>query len=529
MSTTKKGKKRVEEEEKRVEEEEKRVEEKKQNIKEIFESIKNTYLSGLAQSTIERNIREDLKRVANIVGYSYTGNLTPEKQLEVLKKVKENYGIESDLAKIRAQISSKQMIENAGKGSSVASEKRKEVKKFVQEIDDDVDYSKKDEKVIEEETVKIVDKVIEQPSLMQKIIEEGVSKELEKTDKVETKEQEKKIVQLTEELVNKITQVSEKSEQKTSVATQVSEKSKTLSESMQAMTTQTAEPKSKTLSESMQAMTTQTGEPIIERAYVSEQQQMKMDIEEPSSFASQNIFKQVKEGKTKLSDLENNFTNPIQYPDQLLKWINMIGGWEQYKYNRGKFGLIDDVKGDNEYLQNMKSSLIMVCGDDIGVINNEVENINQAVKELMIMKNCYYIYKFKASLPPQYGLIVNANKLMTFADILGKTAKSNVDTKLVQKPVIKGKERIEFEEQKKDLISQSMEPKQGPLREFVPKPDIEQETIHKSQVQRGNRGLLQINMDSFNKRTINQGSLAQADAIARGIKIMKPKKQFGRY
>lgn len=563
MSTTKKGKKQ--EEQKRVEEEQKRVEEEKQKINKIYESIKNTYLSSLPQSTIDKKIREDLIRVADIVGYSYTGNLSPKKQLEVLKKVQENYGIESDLAKIRAQIASKQMIENAGKGSSVASEKRKEVKKFVQEIDDDVDYSKKDEKVIEEETVKIVDKVIEQPSLMQKIIEEGVSKELEKTDKVETKEQEKKIVQLTEELVNKITQVSDKSEQKTSVATQASEKSEQKSSVADAFKgkstyynigTQLPVPKSyktetpkliqeerPTLSESMQAMTTQTAEPlsdvstepIIERAYVSEQQQMKMDIEEPSSFASQNIFKQVKEGKTKLSDLENNFLAPIQYPDQLLKWINMIGGWEQYKYNRGKFGLIDDVKGDNEYLQNMKSSLIMVCGDDIGIINNEVENINQAVKELMIMKNCYYIYKFKASLPPQYGLIVNANKLMTFADILGKGAKSTEDSSKLdpklkaQKPVIKGKERIEFEEEKKNLIQQSMENRQGPQRELVPKPDINQDTIHKSQVQRGNRGLLQINMDSFNKRTINQGSLAQADAIARGIKIMKPKKQFGRY
>jgi hypothetical protein len=126
---------------------------------------------------------------------------------------------------------------------------------------------------------------------------------------------------------------------------------------------------------------------------------------------------------------------------------------------------------------------------------------------------------------------------MTFADILNKGAKSiedssKLDPKLkAQKPVVKGKERIEFEDERKDLIQQSIENRQGatPQREFVPKPDINQDTIHKSQVQRGNRGLLQINMDSFNKRTINQGSLAQADAIARGIKIMKPKKQFGRY
>jgi len=211
----------------------------------------------------------------------------------------------------------------------------------------------------------------------------------------------------------------------------------------------------------------------------------------------------------------------------------MIGGWEQYKYNRGKFGLIDDAKGDVQYMEKMKSSLIMVCGDDIGVQDQPVGNIIQAVKELMIMKNCYYIYKFKASLPPQYGLIVNANKLMTLADLVGKGPQADQNKTNLQKPVVKGKERIEFEEQKKDLIEQSIENRQGatpgPQREFVPKPDINQDTIHKSQVQRGNRGLLQINMDSFNKRTINQGSLQQAEAIARGIKIIRPKKQFGRY
>ena len=270
-------------------------------------------------------------------------------------------------------------------------------------------------------------------------------------------------------------------------------------------------------------------EPIIERALVSEEKQMKMDAEVPTSFYGDKLFSErVKEGKTKMSDLNNNFTSPIQYPEQLLKWINMIGGWEQYKYNRGKFGLIDDAKGDAQYMESMKRCLIMVCGDDIGVEDQPVGNINQAVKELLIMKNCYYIYKFKASLPPQYGLIVNANKLMTFADILGKAPQVDQTKVNAQKPVVKGKERIEFEEQKKDLIQQSMQDRPS-SQQPIPKPDINQDTIHKSQVQRGNRGLLQINMESFNKRTINQGSLAQADAIARGIKIMKPKKQFNRY
>ena len=263
---------------------------------------------------------------------------------------------------------------------------------------------------------------------------------------------------------------------------------------------------------------------------MSEQQQMKLDSEIPSNFSSTVFNQKPKEGKTKMSDLNEEFSNPIQYPEQLLKWVNLIGGWEQYKYNRSKFGLVDDVKGDAQYLENMKRCTITVCGDDIGVQDLPVGNINQAVKELMIMKNCYYIYKFKSSLPPQYGLIVNANKLMTFADILGKGATSSMKPgEVAQKPVVKGKERIEFEEEKKALISQLVEPKEGPIREFVPKPDITKETIHKSQIQRGNRGLMQINMESLNKRTVNQGSMMQADAIARGIKIMKPKKQFGRY
>jgi hypothetical protein len=540
--------------------------------------IWDAYHSNNVQETIKKNISNAMSKIADIMGMKPAKtNKSPAFKVEVLNAVKEKFKFDDKyytLAFNYNNINAQESTEKGSKASGIASEKARLLReekadqeeiaaeKITKEIDKAVGYTKADEEIIKDAVESVLSDAEDSKIGLKQIAESMMSQAMLETKKKETPEQEKKVIKLTESMAQahvsqvaeaeksaprqlsmsreaEISQVAEKNEQKSSVADAFRGKSTYYDIGSQLPVPKSYKKESPILSESIQAMTTQTEEPIIERAYVSEQQQMKMDTEEPSTFASQNIFKQVKEGKTKMSDLNNNFSAPIQYPDQLLKWINMIGGWEQYKYNRGKFGLIDDVKGDNEYLEKMKSSLIMVCGDDIGIIDTPVGNINQAVKELMIMKNCYYIYKFKASLPPQYGLIVNANKLMTFADILGKGAKSTEDsTKLdpklkAQKPVVKGKERIEFEDERKDLIEQSIENRQGatpgPQREFVPKPDINQDTIHKSQVQRGNRGLLQINMDSFNKRTINQGSLAQADAIARGIKIMKPKKQFGRY
>jgi hypothetical protein len=590
MSTTKKAGKKNQQLEEAIKKEINEAD--KQNILEILKKVEGIYNSGDPDSTKKKNIKGEIKKIAEVIGKKWDGNFSPTVQKEVMTQVG-RYNIDTPgyiIALSTAEEKYDSLKSNAQSASGVAAERSRELRgrkamaledkdavalQITKEIDKAVGYTKADEEIIKDAVESVLSDAEDSKIGLKQIAESMMAQAMLETKKKETPEQEKKVIKLTESMAQahvsqvaeaekiaprqlsmsreaEISQVAGKNEQKSSVADafrgkstyynigsqlpvpkSYKKESPKIAESMQ------EEMKSPILSESIQATTTQTEEPIIERAYVSEQQQMKMDTEEPSTFSSQNIFKQVKEGKTKLSDLENNFTNPIQYPDQLLKWINMIGGWEQYKYNRGKFGLIDDVKGDNEYLQNMKNCLIMVCGDDIGVNDTPVGNINQAVKELMIMKNCYYIYKFKASLPPQYGLIVNANKLMTFADILGKGAKSTEDsTKLdpklkAQKPVVKGKERIEFEEQKKDLVQQSIENRQGatpgPQREFVPKPDINQDTIHKSQVQRGNRGLLQINMDSFNKRTINQGSLAQADAIARGIKIMKPKKQFGRY
>jgi hypothetical protein len=532
--------------------------------------IWDAYHSNNVQETIKKNISNAMSKIADIMGMKPAKtNKSPAFKVEVLNAVKEKFKFDDKyytLAFNYNNINAQESTEKGSKASGIASEKARLLReekadqeeiaaeKITKEIDKAVGYTKADEEIIKDAVESVLSDAEDSKIGLKQIAESMMSQAMLETKKKETPEQEKKVIKLTESMAQAhVSQVAEKSAprqlsmSREAEISQVAEKSapRQLSMSRDAEISQVAEksvPRQLSMTteaEISQATTTQTEEPIIERAYVSEQQQMKMDTEEPSTFASQNIFKQVKEGKTKMSDLNNNFSAPIQYPDQLLKWINMIGGWEQYKYNRGKFGLIDDVKGDNEYLEKMKSSLIMVCGDDIGIIDTPVGNINQAVKELMIMKNCYYIYKFKASLPPQYGLIVNANKLMTFADILGKGAKSTEDsTKLdpklkAQKPVVKGKERIEFEDERKDLIEQSIENRQGatpgPQREFVPKPDINQDTIHKSQVQRGNRGLLQINMDSFNKRTINQGSLAQADAIARGIKIMKPKKQFGRY
>lgn len=501
-----------------------------QELKNIYE----TYNSKAVPDTIKRKINLSMSKIADIMKMEPKGsNQTPQFKVEVLEEVKNKFKIDSEAFTIAYNynnINAKESIEKGLIASGFAAEKARNlremkadeeeikdlVKDIVDKVDKMVDYNSADEKVIEKNINDISNKSNQQPaSRIKQLINEGVMNMVKETDKQETKQEEKIIKKiLNEEIINNISQVTERPET-SMISTREVMAPKVDSQSE----TETTAPK--------------VDSPIIERAYISEQQQMKIESEEPMEFTSSMFSQKMKEGKTKLSDLENNFNFPIQYPENLLKWINMIGGWEQYLYNRSKFGLIDDVKGDVDYLQNLKRSLIMVCGNEIGVEDTPVGNINQAVKELMIMKNCYYIYKFKSSLPPQYGLIINANRLMSFADILGKAATAppsmSASNKVpTQKPIVKGKERLEFEEQKQNLIEQSMKP-QSIEPTTIPKPDITSDVINKSHISRGNRGLLQVNVESLNKRSINQGSLTQADAIARGIKIMKPKKQFNRY
>lgn len=333
--------------------------------------------------------------------------------------------------------------------------------------------------------------------------------------------------------------------------------SQTQEEPKRTMETQTQQ-------EPKRTMETQTQEPIVEISKVSEQEQIRRDEAVPTDFSMPSMKQQMKEGKTTLQELQSKMPSKLQKGEQLLLWVNKVGGYNNYEYLRSKFNLVDEVNGDMNYLKKMDDCLVNIYGGDIGVSNvssySDVVSLKQCVRELNIMRNCFYITKFKSALPPQYGLIVGLNRMMSMADLLGrqnqnqpmpnnqpmpdnfgnKIASSEVNQPMpdnfagkiasseVQpmrnKPVVRGQERIEYEEQKSELINRAIEP-EPERRGRRLNPQIKQENIEEANMNRGYRSMSQTAPISIHQKVLS-GNVAQADTIARGIRLKPAKKQF---
>lgn len=283
---------------------------------------------------------------------------------------------------------------------------------------------------------------------------------------------------------------------------------------------------------------TQTEEPIVEISKVAETEQIRRQEEMPMDFSVGGISGQrLKEGKTTLKQLQDEMPQPIQKPAQLLQWINKVGGYENYVYLRSKFGLTEDIQGSMEYLQEIEKCLVNLYGGDLGVgmanYSNELQ-LKQCIRELNIMKNCLYISKFKASVGPQYGLVIGLNKVMSFADMLGKAPpmpqSSQEQTQQItpNKPVVKGQERIEYEDEKAQLVQGLPQQPQRGRRLNVANPEISPDVIQESNLERGRKSEKIAPSRSIHEMVMQGQTPTQQQAmtISRGIKLMKPRKQF---
>ena len=283
---------------------------------------------------------------------------------------------------------------------------------------------------------------------------------------------------------------------------------------------------------------TQTEEPIVEISKVSETEQIRRQEEMPMDFSVGGISGQrLKEGKTTLKQLQDEMPQPIQKPAQLLQWINKVGGYENYVYLRSKFGLTEDIQGSMEYLQEIEKCLVNLYGGDLGVgmanYSNELQ-LKQCIRELNIMKNCLYISKFKASVGPQYGLVIGLNKVMSFADMLGKappmpqSSQEQPPQMTPNKPVVKGQERIEYEDEKAQLVQGLPQQPQRGRRLNVANPEISPDVIQESNLERGTKSQKVAPSRSIHEMVMQGQTPTQQQAmtISRGIKLMKPRKQF---
>jgi hypothetical protein len=295
---------------------------------------------------------------------------------------------------------------------------------------------------------------------------------------------------------------------------------------------------------------TQTEEPIIEISKVAETEQIRRQEEMPMDFSVGGISGQrLKEGKTTLKQLQDEMPQPIQKPNQLLQWINKVGGYENYVYLRSKFGLTEDIQGSMEYLQEIEKCLVNLYGGDLGVgmanYSNDSRGSNsghagielelkQCIRELNIMKNCMYISKFKAAVGPQYGLVIGLNKVMSLADMLGKappmpqSSQEQTQQMAPNKPVVKGQERIEYEQEKAQLVQGLPQQPQRGRRLNVANPEISPDVIQESNLERGTKSQKVAPSRSIHEMVM-QGQTPiqqQAMTISRGIKLMKARKQF---
>lgn len=283
---------------------------------------------------------------------------------------------------------------------------------------------------------------------------------------------------------------------------------------------------------------TQTEEPIVEISKVAETEQIRRQEEMPMDFSVGGISGQrLKEGKTTLKQLQDEMPQPIQKPAQLLQWINKVGGYENYVYLRSKFGLTEDIQGSMEYLQEIEKCLVNLYGGDLGVgmanYSNELQ-LKQCIRELNIMKNCLYISKFKASVGPQYGLVIGLNKVMSLADMLGKappmpqSSQEQPPQMTPNKPVVKGQERIEYEEQKNQLVEGLPQQPQRGRRLNVANPEISPDIIQESNLERGTKSQKVAPSRSIHEMVMQGQTPTQQQAmtISRGIKLMKARKQF---
>jgi len=282
---------------------------------------------------------------------------------------------------------------------------------------------------------------------------------------------------------------------------------------------------------------TQTEEPI-EISKVAETEQIRRQEEIPMDFSVGGISGQrLKEGKTTLKQLQDEMPQPIQKPAQLLQWINKVGGYENYVYLRSKFGLTEDIQGSMEYLQEIEKCLVNLYGGDLGVgmanYSNELQ-LKQCIRELNIMKNCMYISKFKAAVGPQYGLVIGLNKVMSLADMLGKappmpqSSQEQPQQMAPNKPVVKGQERIEYEEEKAQLVQGLPQQPQRGRRLNVANPEISPDVIQESNLERGTKSQKVAPSRSIHEMVMQGQTPTQQQAmtISRGIKLMKPRKQF---
>lgn len=295
---------------------------------------------------------------------------------------------------------------------------------------------------------------------------------------------------------------------------------------------------------------TQTEEPIIdsrgsnfseskiEISKVAETEQIRRQEEMPMDFSVGGISGQrLKEGKTTLKQLQDEMPQPIQKPAQLLQWINKVGGYENYVYLRSKFGLTEDIQGSMEYLQEIEKCLVNLYGGDLGVgmanYSNELQ-LKQCIRELNIMKNCLYISKFKASVGPQYGLVIGLNKVMSLADMLGKappmpqSSQEQPPQMTPNKPVVKGQERIEYEDEKAQLVQGLPQQPQRGRRLNVANPEISPDVIQESNLERGTKSQKIAPSRSIHEMVMQGQTPTQQQAmtISRGIKLMKARKQF---
>lgn len=295
---------------------------------------------------------------------------------------------------------------------------------------------------------------------------------------------------------------------------------------------------------------TQTEEPIVEISKVAETEQIRRQEEIPMDFSVGGISGQrLKEGKTTLKQLQDEMPQPIQKPAQLLQWINKVGGYENYVYLRSKFGLTEDIQGSMEYLQEIEKCLVNLYGGDLGVgmanYSNDSRGSNsghagielqlkQCIRELNIMKNCLYISKFKASVGPQYGLVIGLNKVMSFADMLGKappmpqSSQEQPPQMTPNKPVVKGQERIEYEDEKAQLVQGLPQQPQRGRRLNVANPEISPDIIQESNLERGTKSQKIAPSRSIHEMVMQGQTPTQQQAmtISRGIKLMKARKQF---
>jgi hypothetical protein len=93
------------------------------------------------------------------------------------------------------------------------------------------------------------------------------------------------------------------------------------------------------------------------------------------------------------------------------------------------------------------------------------------------------------------------------------------------KPVVKGQERLEYEEQKSQLIERAVQPQEQERRGRRLNPQIKQDNIEQANLNRGYRSMSMSEAVSMHQKVLS-GNVAQADVIARGIRLKPAKKQF---